>query len=203
MSEIAATGMSDRDKRALKILAFALIVALGFWFYKKQADVAAEVSSINPEDPQAVDIAIRRLESARRHAITAPLRKKELDRIASELKRREVGLMNAETTPQLLAQLLQSARRIALNQPSPMILSPMETGSIKPLGEHYGQAELAVAANCRIEQLVNFLSGVSTQRDLVTVESVQVTSAGGNQKLINVRMVLTAVVPKRLIPKKG
>jgi hypothetical protein len=57
---------------------------------------------------------------------------------------------------------------------------------------------------CRIEQLVNLLADVSAAPELLTIGGLRVTAADHEEKTINVRLTLSGIVPRRLIPvKKG
>lgn len=193
--------LTDRDKRALIILGIAVVLFAVFSLVKQRSAASDVVGGVDPNDPQAVEIALKRLEVARRQAATTPKRTEVLNNLNAELKKREKGLIEGDTAAQAVAQLLTVARRVARNQPTPMSLVPAETGSVQALGEQYGQAFLSVQTTCQIEQLVNFLAELTTQPELITTNNLQVNAAQGNKKLLSVRIGLTAVVPRRLVPK--
>lgn len=197
--------MSDRDKRALRLLGVALgLAAIYFlWTAAPSATGSSAAAGTDPADPMAEKIALKRLENTRRNAATTPSGAEVLKRLEGELKRREAGLIDAPTAPQAVAQLIQAAQRVARSQPQPMAIFPIETGRVQALGDAYGEAVVTMASTCQIEQLVNFLAGLSAQKELITTTSVQISQGALNEKTINVRVGLAAVVPKRLAPKKG
>jgi len=49
---------------------------------------------------------------------------------------------------------------------------------------------------------VNFLADLSHQPELVIPSEERITAGQQKQKLVNVRMILAGVVPKKLIPEK-
>jgi hypothetical protein len=56
--------------------------------------------------------------------------------------------------------------------------------------------------DCHIEQLINFLTDLSRQPELVTPSEERITPVNPKEKTMSVRLVLTGVVPKALVPEK-
>jgi len=50
--------------------------------------------------------------------------------------------------------------------------------------------------------LVNFLADLTHQPELIVPSEERITSGSAKEKLMNVRMVLAGIVPKKLIPEK-
>lgn len=196
--------LNDREKRSLYLLGGAVVLVGIYWLTQLSSlPSAAAVAGQDPSDPATMQIALKRLESARRHAITTPSRVKVLNVIDEQLRQREKGLIRADTGAQAVAQVLQIARGVARNQPQPMALQPAETGSVRPFGDHYGEAAIAVTANCQIEQLLNFMAGITAQKELITTTSLQINAMDQNKKTISVRIGLSGIVPKNLVPKQN
>ena len=74
----------------------------------------------------------------------------------------------------------------------------------KPLGTDYGVVSVTETFTCGIDQLVNFLSDLANSPGLIATNDIQVTGGNDKKKNIQVRVSLSAVVPRKLVPvKKG
>jgi len=145
-------------------------------------------------------MAERRLERVRELAATVAGKQKLLDGVAAQLKAREKGLIEAETAAQAQAQLSQVIRKLMRAQSPPMETGQVELGQIQPLGKYYGEALVTIGTNCRIEQLVNLLADLSRQPEAIATRELRVLAADARQKTIGVRLTVSAVLPRRLVP---
>jgi hypothetical protein len=59
-----------------------------------------------------------------------------------------------------------------------------------------------VQFECRVEQLVNVLAAIAALPELIATRDVQITAANPKDKTVRVRLTVTGVVPKSLLPDK-
>jgi hypothetical protein len=80
-----------------------------------------------------------------------------------------------------------------------------EMGEISRLSDDYGQVSVSVSFDCHIEQLVNFLSDLTSQKEIISNSEVRIGTTNQKDKVMPVRLTLHGVVPRKLIPaeKKG
>ena len=58
--------------------------------------------------------------------------------------------------------------------------------------------------NCAIEQLVNFMAALANEPEIVATNEIHITGGRDKKKNIQVRLGLSGVVPRKLVPvKKG
>lgn len=186
--------ITERDRRALLILAVALAVAaiLRFTVF---ADPAAAVTAA----ADSTALAQQRLERLRRVAATLPAREAAEKQAAAALADRERGILQADTAAQAQAALLQLARRVGKD--NQLDIRSGELGTPRAFGD-YGLVYAVIMFDCRIEQLVNYLADLSRQPELLAPSEERITSMSTKDKTISVRMVLTGLVPKKLVPEK-
>lgn len=191
--------LSERDRRALKALGVALgIFAVVFsiiWFWPASSAGGAVVATTVPQ-------AEKRLKSLRRLAGAVPAREAIDRRFSAELAAREQGLINAETPAQAQAQLLQIIRRAAQLQSPPMPIGTSDFSPIRPFPGGYGEVAVNLSSDCGIEQLVNFLADLSSQKELLAVTSLQLGAAHPKKKTMAVRIAISGLTPKRLAPER-
>jgi hypothetical protein len=186
--------LGERDKRALVLLGVAVLLVYFFSGDDVPQVVGASVNSI--------PLAERQLARLKEQAAAVPGKEHALAGLNAELARREDGLIQAETAAQAQAQLLQIVRRIAREQENPIELKNTEIGQVKAFGDQYGEVALSVNFEAGIEQLINFLSHLTTQKELIGTTDVRIGTANPKQKTMPVRLTLTALVRKELIPEK-
>ncbi|MCL5746317.1 MAG: GspMb/PilO family protein, partial [Acidobacteria bacterium] len=146
--------MSERDRRALILLSVTvvLIVILRFIVYgDKPANVVAATDSI--------PLAEKRLARLRQLASTVPGKETLLKDVTKELAEREKGILATETAAQAQAQILQTVRSIGKTEG--IEVRGADLGAVRQLGGGYGEVQVAVSFECRIEQLVNFLAALA------------------------------------------
>ena len=61
---------------------------------------------------------------------------------------------------------------------------------------------VGVTFTCGIEQLVNFLAAIANEPQILATNEINITGGGDKKKNIVVRLSLSGVVPKRLVPAK-
>ena len=189
--------LTDRDKRALLLLV-VVGALIGGWYLLSPDDtprvVAASVDSI----PAAEN----RLRKLRQQAAAVPGKQQILASVSAELSEREKGLIQADTAAQAQAQLLQIVRRIAKAQATPIDLRNTEIGQVKPFGDKYGEVAVSITFEGGIEQLITFLTDLTAQKELIGTSDVRIGGANPKQKTMPVRITLSALVRRELVPEK-
>ncbi|HTW67142.1 MAG TPA: type II secretion system protein GspM [Bryobacteraceae bacterium] len=194
--------ISSRDRRALIVLAFSLMLG-GFiyWFSNSTPSAPAGSAAVAPP-VDSIDHAQKRLAILRKQAATLPGHEAVLKQASAELSQREKGLIPGETADEAQAQLLQVVKRVARQQTPPLEMSQIELGRPRTYGSAYGQVSVSITLTCRIEDLVNFLAGLGAQPELVATEEIRFGAARNKQKTIPIRLTVTGLVARRLIPKE-
>lgn len=191
---------AQRNKRALMALTAALAIA-GILEYGLPANpAAAPAGGSVASDPAA---ALKRLTRLREIAATAPVREAAMKQVTADLSARERGMIQAETAPQAQAALLEIASRVG--KAEQLDVRGGDFAAPKTFGD-YGLVYATITFDCHIEQLVNFLADLAKEPELVVPAEERITAvnaaASVKDKLMNVRMVLAGVVPKKLVPEK-
>jgi len=65
--------------------------------------------------------------------------------------------------------------RLGAAQAPPIEIRATELGSIGPLSDAYGQVNVSVQIECRIDQLVNLLADVGSQPELISTSDLRVS----------------------------
>jgi len=185
--------VSSRDKRALALLAVAVVVML-IWRYAgsgPEVKIAAPAESV----PQAE----RRLTKLRQLAATVQGKEDLLKKVSAELAAREKGIITADTAQQAQAQIQQILRKVGSGQG--IEVRGAEFGTVKAMGD-YGEAPVSVSFDCGIEQFVNFLAALTAQPEMLGSSEIRVASANPKDKHISVRLTVSGVVLKKLVPEK-
>lgn len=183
------------------VLASLVLLVLGaiytFWPASDQtAAVAATADS--------VPMAERQLAKLRQAAATVPQRQEILKQVSGDLAMREKGVLIADTAQQAQAQILQIMRKLGQDENPPVQIRSQELGAVRPLGDIYGEVFVAVQIDCGIDQLVNILVGLAARPELVASNDLRITSANAKDKTLGVRLTVSGVVPRKLVPgKKG
>lgn len=186
------------DRRLLVVLAtMAVSVILRFAFF--QGDTGPKVVAAIDSIP----LAEKRLQSLREKAATVPAREALLKQATEELSVREKGIIQAETGSQAQAHLLDTIHRIAALNGFDARGADQFT-EVKPLGDAYGVVSVTESFTCAIEQLVNFLAMLDTQPEIISTNDIQITGTRDKNKNVQVRLSLSGVVPRKLVPvRKG
>jgi hypothetical protein len=179
------------------LLGAAAIVCVVLWIAlpaQRQTDVVTFVDTI--------PAAAKRLSGVRQSAATFPAEERSQQAAAAQLAAREKGMLQADTPAQAQAQLIQIMRRLAAAQEPPIDVRSAEVGKTQPLGDSYGEVTVPVSFVCRIDQLVNLLADVTAQPELLAAGGLRITAGDAKDKVVNVRLTLSAVVPRKLVPEK-
>ncbi len=192
--------ISEKDRRALKLLAVAvglaaLYVAYDFW---PNSSAATPVTAT----ADSVEVAEQRLARLRDIAAAAPAKQDVLKKVTAELALRETGLIRAETAQQAQAVVITKIREVLQQETPPVDLRGTELGGVEALGEAYGLVPASVQFECRVEQLVNVLAAIAALPELIATRDAQITAANPKDKTVRVRLTVTGVVPKSLLPDK-
>jgi len=188
--------LSERDRRALIALGVVAAGLLIYYFATRSSRVPA--ADIPQETAAAAE---KRLAVLRERAATVPGKVAVLKEASAELTRREKGLIQADTAHQAQAQLLQVVRRVARKQNPPLEIGQADFSQPRRYGDAYGEVSVAVTMNCRIEQLVNMISDLTAQPELVATSELRIGPAHATLKTMQVRMVFSGLVPRRLVPE--
>jgi hypothetical protein len=148
----------------------------------------------------SIPLAERRLERLRLLAATVPGKETVLQQARMELQGRETGILKADTAPQAQAQLMDVIRRVAVA--NGIDARGAEEMRVRPLANDYGEVLVAVTFSCGIEQLVNFLAALANEPQILATDEINVTGGTDKKKAVQVRLSLSGVVPKKLIPAR-
>jgi hypothetical protein len=187
-------GTLDRRTALMLVAGVLAVLALRFVFTRQSASaVAASMDSI--------PVAERRLARLRQVAATVPGKQALLKQVSGELAAREKGTITVETAAQAQAQLLEVIRRVG--QANGIDARGAEEWRVRPLAVDYGEVSVAVSFTCRIEQLVNFLASLANEPELLATNEIRISAANPKEKAVLVRLSLSGVIPKKLVPEKN
>ena len=187
--------LEQRDRRALMLLAPAVVLILIFKFGAGSGGPEVAEAAVD-----SVDMAEKKLAQLRQLAATVPGKEVLLKLAAAELAVKEAGVIQAETAQQAQAQLLQIVR--TRGKAENIDARGGEFGQVRPLGDNYGEVSVAVTFECRIEQLVNFLAALTSEKELLATSEIRISSANAKEKTLMVRLALSGVIPRKLVPEQ-
>ena len=149
----------------------------------------------------SIPVARQRLEILRRKAATVPAKEAILKQVTAELQEREKGIVQASTAEQARAHLMEVLHHTAAanrfdSHGASQLPEP------KPLGKDYGQVSVGQNFTCGIDQLVNFLSDIANEPEILATDTIFVAPVRNKNKDITVRLTFSGVIPKKLIPEK-
>jgi hypothetical protein len=191
--------LTDRDKRALMLLGIA-VPAILLYVTRSGSSVPPVVAPTMR--PMSIPDAEMRLAKMRQSVARVPGKDGVLKQATAELASREKGLIEADTANQAQEQVLDIVRKIASAQAPAVELRSVELGAARPFGDAYGEVTIAANFECRIDQLLNMLADLSARPELVATSDLRMAAGNPKQKTVNVRMTVSGIVPKRLIPEK-
>jgi hypothetical protein len=194
--------LTDRDRRALVILGVALVVGGLLYWYSNSSPSSSSGSAKLAAPVDSVDRAQKRLAYLRRQAATLDGKETLLKQASLELAGREKGLIPGDTAEQAQAQLLQIIKRVAQQQTPPLEMGQVELGRPRSYGSSYGRVSVSITLTCRIDELVNFLAALSTQPELTATEEIRFGTSHPKQKTMPVRLTVTGLVARRLVPER-
>ena len=188
--------ITPRDKKALTGLAVVglILLIVNYTVPKDPALVAASSGSAD-----SVELAQQRAAGLRQIGALVPAREAVMKQVSSDLADREKSLISGDTAAQAQAAVQEVAVRVGKG--NQIDIRGGDFPAPKTFDD-YGMVYTTVTFECHIEQLVNFLADLSHQPELVIPSEERITAGQQKQKLVNVRMILAGVVPKKLIPEK-
>jgi len=186
------------DRRLLILLAVMAVGAIlrFVWFTDKSRPVVVAAA---PAD--SIPKAERRLQKLREQAATVPAKEAMLKQALAELAEREKGIIKADTGAQAQAHLLDTIHRIG-GQAGFDARGAEQFTEVRPLGTDYGVVSVTESFTCAIEQLVNFLALLPVEPELMATNEIHVNGGSDKKKMLQVRLSLSGVVARSLLPKK-
>ena len=189
------TGTLDRRMLLVLVAGVSLVLVLRFVVMAdKRPEVVAAYDS--------VPLAEKRLAKLRETVATVPGKDKIAKQAAADLATREKGMILADTAAQAQAQLLEIIRRAGKD--GGIDVRGAEEMKVRPLADDYGEVVVAVSFTCRIEQFVNLMTDLANRPELLATSDIRVAASNPKEKTVLVRLGLSGVVPRKLVPaKKG
>ncbi len=182
------------------LVSLALSAIYTYWQQSSNAPAAVAVAA----SVDSVSLAERQLAKLREAAATVPQKQEIFKQVSGDLALREKGIIIADTAQQAQSQIIQILRKLGHDENPRVEMRSQEFGAVRALNDIYGEVLVTVQIDCGIDQLVNILVGLSARPELVATNELRVTSAGAKDKMIGVRLTVSGVVPRRLVPgKKG
>jgi hypothetical protein len=191
------TGTLDRKSLLMLAAGVAVILILRFAL---SGNSGAPVTSTAAVAADTIPAAEQRLARLRALAATIPAREKMLKQAQAELAVREKGIMNAATDAQAKAQLLDLLQTVA--KANNIDSHGAERMDSKVISKDYGEVSVEVAFTCGIEQLVNMLASLADQPQILSTNDIRVNGGTDKKKNIQVRLGVTALIPRKLLPEK-
>lgn len=194
--------LQERERKLL--IAGAVLVPLMVIYWAVGGDDAGSAGIVKPIEANNIPAAERRLTESRRIAAIVPAQEQRLQKAAADLVAREKGLIQADTAAQAQGQLLQILRKVGKgNGQSPGIdLRNAEIGQVKSFGDRYGEVFISLNFEARMEQLVQFLSDLTAQTEIIAVENLQVGQANPKEKIMPIRLTVSGLIRRELVPEK-
>jgi hypothetical protein len=187
------------DRKTLLLLSVAVLMLIAVLRFRvfNDSDAAPVVA---PAD--SIPMAEQRLQKVRQLAAMVPGKEAVLKQANADLAIRERGLIGADTAEQAKAQLLDVIHRVAAA--NGIDARGLEQSNVKQLANDYGEVTVGITFNCGIEQLVNFLAAIANEPQILATNEIHVSGGSDKKKNVLVRLSLSGVVPKKLVPaKKG
>lgn len=186
--------LSAKDRRNLAIVGVGILLI--FLRLELHDDSSAAVVASADSAP----VAERRLDRLRQLAATVPGKEAVLKQAEAELQAREAGILKADTAPQAQAQLLDAIRQAATA--NGIDARGAEELRVRPLANDYGEVTVSESFTCGIEQLINLLADLANRPQILATEEILVNGGNDKEKKVQVRLSLSGVVPKKLVPEK-
>jgi len=187
-------GALDRRTAGILVGGVLAVLILRFGVYRD-----APPAVVAPEE--SIPVAQHRLERVRQLAATVSGKQAVLQQAQDELRKRETGILQADTAAQAGAQLLDVIRKAAIANGIDA-RGAEEVNRVKPLANDYGEVSVTVTFACGIEQLVNFLAALTNEPEILATNEINISGGNDKNKSVQVRLSLSGVVPKKLVPEK-
>lgn len=191
--------MTDQQRNKRALIALAAVVAVGGIILLLTHDWGGSRNASSPR--QTIPVAERGLEKLRRAAASLPAKQQNWKLVSARLAAAEKLLVAGADKDLAQEKLLESVRNLAKNQRPALTIRSQELMPPKRRGD-YGEVSIAFHLECRIEQLVNFVSDLSALPEALATEQIQIHSSSSDTKIMQVRLVVDGLVPARLVPQK-
>ena len=66
----------------------------------------------------------------------------------------------------------------------------------------YARVTVSASMDCRIDELVNLLAAISAQPEIISTDEIRCGAANPKSKSMPVRLTISGLVPRRLVPEK-
>jgi hypothetical protein len=189
-------GSFERRHAILVGVCLAIILILRYGVFGERQPVVVDTVD-------SVPMAEGRLKKLREIAATEAGKQAVLKQANVELGLREKSIIQADTAPQAQAQILDIVRRLAAVNGFDA-RGAEQLGEARPFGNDYAEVTVTVPFTCAIEQLVNFLAALANEPVMLASSEIHVSGGSDKKKNIQVRLSLSGVVQKKLLPvRKG
>jgi Type II secretion system (T2SS), protein M subtype b len=195
--------MTIQPRERKFLIAWAVCMPLlGIAYWSSTSSTAVNAPRASTAPIETITHAQKRLSYLREAETTVSGKQALLDQAKAELMTREKGLLAGDSASQAQAQLLQVLQRVAATQNPPLQIKQVELGQAKSFGENYGLVTVSVTIDARIEEIINLLAGLNAQPEAVATEDLRFGAAQVKQKTMPVRLTVSGVVPRKLLPQK-
>jgi hypothetical protein len=192
-----SAGLGSVDKRLLYVMGVLVVsVALRYTVFSGDSRPVSPVAPVT-----TVPVAEKRLEKLREQASTVASKEAILKSVRADLALRDKGIIKADTAAQAQAHLLDTIHRIAGNNGFDA-RGADQFSEVKPLGSDYGVVSVTESFTCGIDQLVNFLSILANEPEILATSDIHITGGNDKNKNVQVRLSISGVVSRNLVPKK-
>jgi Type II secretion system (T2SS), protein M subtype b len=185
-----------RDRKAL--IGLVLAVVLFFVVRALLSGDAAGPKVVGQE--KTTEMLELRLRSLRTSMSRVPGKEAVLKQVAAELATREKRLIVADTVNQAQAQVLDVVKRLARKEGFDIRGSDFSVP--RTFGDAYGEVTVAINAECTAEQLVNLMADLGNEPQLLATNELRISTGNPKLKTINLRLTVTGLVPRKLVPEK-
>ncbi len=194
--------LNQRDRRAVAMLAVFLLLSGVIYWWPQETTESAGTAPVTADE---IELAQKRLLRLRQVGAALPGKRDIAKSIAEEVRGREKGLIPGETAAQAQAQLSQVLKRVGRLQMPPLEVRTVDVGLVRPLGADYGEVAVTVAFEGQIDQLVNLLTDLTRQPEILATSDIRISSMNEKKKSLRVQIGVSGVVLRQLVPdlKKG
>ena len=141
------------------------------------------------------------LAERRRAAAAVPQKVEVLHALTTELGRREDGLIQADTSAQAQAQLLQILKNVTSQQLPPLEIKQIEFAPPRQLTDAYGEVSVSITLECTIDELLNLVADLTAQSEVIATEEISLVTANEVLKTLKVRLTVMGLITRTLIAK--
>jgi len=186
-------GTVDRKSLLILVVGISFVLVVKFGILRERGAAVVEAQ-------ETVPAAERRLERMRQIASTVPGKEELYKKAAAELAEREKSILKADTLQQAQVNLFEMVQNVARS--NGIDVRGNQEFRDKVLNNDYGQVLVTVQFSCGVEQLVNLLSAIGNQPEILSTDEVRITGGSDKKKNVQVRLTVAAAVRRKLLPEK-